>query len=210
MLADDHPLVPVAVRNVFEGTEFEIVAIAQTGGQVLPLIGRSAPDLLLLDLKMPGIDGLRVLELLHQRRVSLRVVVFSGDDDPERIATALRLGAIAYLLKTLSISDLPTLLREVGSGHVYHAPRSWVQDAHRHAVTNAGITPKEHTLLQLLAEGLSNQEIATRLWLSRETVKTHLSNVYRKLGVTSRTEAVVAAYDLHLLEPRSRPGHTVA
>jgi DNA-binding NarL/FixJ family response regulator len=203
MLADDHPLVLVTVRGVLEGTDYEVVAEAQSGSQVMPLISRSQPDLLLLDLGMPGVDGLHLLELLGERHPQVTVVVLSGDDNPERIQLALRLGARAYLVKTLAIAELPTLLSEIASGHVYQAPPGWAEQARRHAAADAGLTQKELEILELVAEGLKNPEIAKRLWLSPETVKTHLSSIYRKLGVNSRTAATRAALDRHLLQRSS-------
>jgi DNA-binding NarL/FixJ family response regulator len=202
MLADDHPLVPLAVRGVFEATEFELVAVAQTGSQVLPLIHQTQPELLILDLSMPGISGLRLLEQLAQRHPDLPVVVLSGDDSSVTIEMALRLGARAYIVKTLAIAELPAVLRELTAGSVYHAPKGWVDDARRDAPANAGLTAKELEILTLLADGLSNPEIAKRLWLSRETVKSHLANLYRKLNVHNRTQASKAAHELHLLNDR--------
>jgi DNA-binding NarL/FixJ family response regulator len=200
MLADDHPLVPLAVRGVFAGTEFEVVAVAQTGSQVLPLVQQTQPELLILDLSMPGIDGLRLLEQLAERHAALPVVVLSGDDRSDTIQLALRLGARAFILKTLAIVELPTLLRELAAGSIYRPPAGWVEHARRHAGRDAGLTAKELEILQLVSDGLSNPQIATQLWLSRETIKSHLSSIYRKLNVSSRTQATKAAYDLHLLE----------
>jgi DNA-binding NarL/FixJ family response regulator len=202
MLADDHPLVPLAVRGVLEETEFEVVAVAQTGSQVLPLIHQAQPELLLLDLCMPGISGLRLLEQLAQRHPELPVLVLSGDDSADTIQMALRLGARAYILKTLAIAELPAVLREVTAGHVYKAPPAWAEHARAEAGRDAGLTGKELEVLALLADGLSNPQIAKQLWLSRETIKSHPTNIYRKLNVHSRTAAAKAAYELQLLDQR--------
>jgi DNA-binding NarL/FixJ family response regulator len=204
MVADDHPLVPLAVRGVFAGTEFEVVAVAQTGSQVLPLVHQTQPELLILDLSMPGISGLRLLEQLAERHSALPVVVLSGDDRSDTIQLALRLGARAFILKTLAIVELPALLRELAAGSIYRPPAAWAEQARSHAGQDAGLTPKELEILQLVSDGLSNPQIATQLWLSRETIKSHLTSIYRKLNVTSRTQATRTAYDLHLLD---RPRH---
>jgi DNA-binding NarL/FixJ family response regulator len=200
MVADDHPLVPLAVGGVLEGSEFEVVAVAETGSQVLPLVHQTQPELLILDLSLPGISGLRLLEQLAERHPDLAVVVFSGDDSTETIQLALRLGARAYIVKTVEIADLPGVLRELRAGSIYQAPQAWVEQARQHGGAASGLTRKELEILQLVADGLSNPEIAKQLWLSRETVKTHLSSVYRKLGVSSRTQAAKTAYDRHLLD----------
>jgi DNA-binding NarL/FixJ family response regulator len=191
---------------VFAGTEFEVVAVAQTGSQVLPLVHQTQPELLILDLSMPGVSGLRLLEQLAERHAALPVVVLSGDDRSDTIQIALRLGARAFILKTLAIVELPTLLRELAAGSIYRPPAGWAEQARRHAGRDVGLTAKELEILQLVSDGLSNPQIAKQLWLSRETIKSHLSSVYRKLNVTSRTQATRAAYDLHLLDhPRHAP-----
>jgi DNA-binding NarL/FixJ family response regulator len=205
MVADDHPLVLLSVRRTLEGSEFVVVAEAQTGSQVLPLIHQTRPDLLLLDVWMPGSDGLRLIEQLAQRSPDLRVVVFTGDDDPDLVQTALRLGARGFLLKTVAITELPALLREVTTGQASEEPSPANEPAPADSESRGGLTSKELQVLTLVVEGLSNPEIAKRLWLSRETVKSHLSSIYRKLSVGSRTQATKAAYDLHLLDQRQAP-----
>lgn len=126
LIADDHPLALMAVRTVLEADGgFEVVAEAQTGSQVLPLVGQTQPDLVLLDLAMPGVNGLRVLELLRERHPQVQAIVFSGCDDRDQIDLALRLGARGYLLKTLTITNLPAIVRENLAGHLYFAPAGW-------------------------------------------------------------------------------------
>jgi DNA-binding NarL/FixJ family response regulator len=205
LLADDHPLVLVSVRAVLEEAEFEVVGEAQSGSQVLPLVSRTAPDVVLLDLIMPGMDGLQVLELLTRTRPGLPVIVFSACAEEEQVDLALRRGAHAYVVKTLATADLPALLRQLLSGAVFHPPAAWRELAGEGAVRAAGLSAKELAVLEGVAEGLSNREIAQRLWLSVETVKSHLSNIYRKLDVTSRTAATRVAYERQLLQ-RSASG----
>jgi DNA-binding NarL/FixJ family response regulator len=200
ILADDHPLVVLAVGSVLDGTEFEVVADAQDGRQVLPLVQRLRPDLLLLDLALPGISGQHLLVRLARQHPDVSVVVFSGSEEPEYIQLALRLGARAYIVKSCAIETLPMLLREVTTGHVYRAPAGWAEDARQNVADAAGLTARELVILGLVAEGHTNPQIAGRLWLSRETVKSHLSNIYRKLGVANRAQATRTARELHLLE----------
>jgi DNA-binding NarL/FixJ family response regulator len=199
MLADDHPLARLAVRKVLELAEFEVVAEAQSGGQVLPLVHQTNPELLLLDVWMPEIDGLRLLEHLRRRHPELSVVILSGDASSESIAAALRLGARAYLIKTFDITELPAILRELEGGRVYIPPPSWAEREPDDVGQRSRLTRKELEVLGLLVEGYSNPDIAARLWLSRETVKTHLSHIYRKLDVTGRTQACKRALELGLI-----------
>jgi two-component system, NarL family, nitrate/nitrite response regulator NarP len=201
LIADDHPIALMAVRTVLElDGGFEIVAEAQTGSQVLPLVGRTQPELVLLDLAMPGVHGLRVLELMRERFPQVQAIVFSGCDERAQIDRALRLGARGYLLKTLAIADLPSILRENLAGHLYFAPDGWAEQVQQGTIRETGLTNKELEILAGVAEGLSNREIAKRLWLSAETVKSHLSSIYRKLDVNSRVAAARVAYEEHLID----------
>jgi two-component system NarL family response regulator len=156
---------------------------------------------------MPGASGLWVLERLREQHPHVAAIVFSGCDEREQIDLALRLGARGYVLKTLAIANLPAIVRANLAGHLYFAPDGWAEHAQQETIRETGLTEKELDVLAAVAEGLSNREIATRLWLSAETVKTHLSSVYRKLDVNSRVAAARVAYELHLLDP---PTQTLA
>jgi two-component system, NarL family, nitrate/nitrite response regulator NarL len=199
LLADDHPLILAGIRRALEEAGgIEIVGEARVGSQVLPLVGRTKPDLVLLDIRMPQLDGLACLDLIRRRHAEVKVVVLSAFEDPEHVQAALRRGASAYVVKAVSPVDLPAALRQAVEGTVFHAVGVGDRDAETDG--ESGLTKREMTLLRALAKGLSNQAIGKELWITEQTVKFHLRNIYRKLGVSSRTEAARYAYEHGLIE----------
>jgi DNA-binding NarL/FixJ family response regulator len=199
LIADDHPLLLAAVRTALEDDEgFEVVGEARSGAEVLPLVGRMAPDVVLLDLRMPGLDGLSCLDRIVTQYPKSKVVVLSGLSDPELIQAAFKRGAIGYVVKTINVDDLPAAIRQAVDGTAYHARGlpALNEDA---AATTAGLTERELTVMELVGRGLSNKEIARELWVGEPTVKFHLVNIYRKLGVANRTEAARWAFAHGLL-----------
>jgi DNA-binding NarL/FixJ family response regulator len=198
LIADDHPLILAGVRRALEDAEgFEVVAEARTGSQVLPLIGREKPDVVLLDIRMPQMDGLACLDLIRKRHPEVRVVVLSAYVDRERIEAALRRGASAYVVKGINLLDLASALRQAVEGTVFSVLGGTDAGA---VAEQAGLTKREIDMLKALAQGLSNHAIGKEMWVTEQTVKFHLRNIYRKLGVTSRTEAARYAYEHGLVE----------
>jgi DNA-binding NarL/FixJ family response regulator len=177
----------------------EIVGEATNGAEVIPLVERTAPDVVLLDLQMPRLDGFQCLDQLERIRPKVTTVVLSGADDEASIEEALRRGAARYVLKSINPLDLPAIIRQSVEGSVFQ-PGSRAADTSLGAARKAGLSEKEAKVLAQLAGGRSNQQIAQRLWLSEQTVKFHLRNIYRKLGVSNRTEAVRFAFDRHLVD----------
>lgn len=201
LIADDHRLILEAVRLVLENDEgIEIVGEATDGSQVLPQVGRTSPDIVLLDITMPRMDGLSCLDQLRKRHPSVTAIVLSGHDDPETIRSALRRGAKSFITKDLDPEDLPAALRLAMKGVVYHSVDDEEETAHNDGAREAGLTPSEQRVLEALARGLSNKEIAAELWLTQQTIKFHLTNIYRRLGVSNRTEAVRHAYQHRLVQ----------
>jgi DNA-binding NarL/FixJ family response regulator len=200
LIADDHELMVEAVRIALsqQEDEFEVVATTSRGTQVLPLISQTEPDLVLLDLRMPGMDGLACLEQIRKRHPRVKTIVLSGLEGSEVMRSAFNLGATAFIHKHIDPRDLPSALRQAAQGTVVHQTFGAVEDDEDLA-RSAGLSEKEITILNALAEGLSNREIAQRFWLAEQTVKFHLTNIYRKLQVGSRTEAVRAAYERGLI-----------
>ena len=200
VLADDHELMRGVVRMMLEQKEaFEVVGEASTGSEVLPLVARTQPDLVLLDVEMPGADGLTLLAQIRERHPGVKVVILSAFDDPRHIAAALRRGASGYVLKSVGPTDLASVLRQAVEGTVFHAISSpWAES--EAAVKAAGLSEKEHLVLKQLALGRANKEIAKELWVSEQTVKFHLRRIYRKLGVATRTDAVRYAYEHDVVE----------
>jgi len=191
LLADDHRLILEALQRAFEEVDgIEIVGTASDGRQVVPLIARTNPNLVLLDMRMPDMDGLTCLDRIRKHYPSVKVVMLSAFDDADRIRSALKRGASAYIVKTVNPLDLPTALRQVVQPTIYFGMPP--QDEEPAAA--AGLTERETSMLRALARGLSNAAISKEFWVTEQTVKFHLTNIYRKLGVKNRTEATRYAY----------------
>jgi DNA-binding NarL/FixJ family response regulator len=212
VIVEDHPLMQTALEATLERAEgFTVVGTATSGLQAEPLVSRTQPDLVLLDLQLPGLDGLSCLALLRERHPQTTVVILSGVEDDELIERALSGGAAALVKKSISPADLPVLLRQVLQGSVKFATpriaRAVVTKATREsrldvvraeACGETGLTARELEVLEMVARGLPNRAVAEELFLSDQTVKRHLRKVYRKLGVANRTEAARTAYRLGL------------
>jgi DNA-binding NarL/FixJ family response regulator len=202
LVADDHELMVAAVRLALDQAEdeFEIVGTTTRGQQVVPLAGRTDPDVVLLDLRMPGMDGLTCLELLRQRYPRIKTIVLSGVDDPNVIRSAFTRGAVAFIRKHVDPRDLPSVVRQAVNGTVAQPIFGGDEEPDFTPADDVGLSERERAILNALGEGMSNKQIAKRLWLAEQTVKFHLTNLYRKLDVSTRTEAVNAAYRRGLLE----------
>jgi DNA-binding NarL/FixJ family response regulator len=186
VVVDDHKLTRDGLRLALaEAPGIELVADVSEGRKALPLVGRLRPDVVLLDVTIPDMDGLSILDRLRAQYPKVTVVMFSGTDDPDLIRDTLRRGASAYVLKTIDPAELPDAIRRAVEGPVPDV----VGRVEDETPAGHGLTAKERQVLQQVALGRSNAEIGRELWLSQQTVKFHLTNVYRKLGVTNRTEA---------------------
>jgi DNA-binding NarL/FixJ family response regulator len=198
LIADDHPLIRAGTRRALEdGNEFEVIAEAHAGSQVLPLVAREKPDLVLLDIRMPQLDGLACLDLIRKRHPEVRVVVLSAYAGRDRIEAALRRGASAYVVKSVDPLDLASALRQAVQGTVFNVLGAPDEGA---VTEDTGLTKREIEMLKALARGLSNHAIGKEMWVTEQTVKFHLRNIYRKLGVSSRTEAARYAFEHGLAE----------
>ena len=199
VIADDHRLVLDGIRRALEEDgDFEIVGETQSGTQVLPLVGRTNPDLVLLDVRMPHMDGLACLDEIKRRYPDVKVVMLSASTGSDLIEASLRRGASAYVVKTVNPEDLPGTLRQALEGNVHTA--IGIEETERSGAKALGLTDRELTILEALARGLSNDQIAKEFWVAPQTVKFHLTNIYRKLGVKNRTEATRLAYQHGLVE----------
>jgi DNA-binding NarL/FixJ family response regulator len=180
-------------RALADADEFEIVGEISVGTRVLPAVRETRPDLVLLDLRMPELDGLTCLKRLRKHDPTIAVVILSSYSDKEHIEAAREEGALAYIVKTIEPVDLPAVLRGALSGRPFAV---WGEGVPQ-SVGSTGtidLSERETVVLEALARGLSNREISRELWISEQTVKFHLRNLYRKLGVSSRTEAARYAY----------------
>ena len=211
LIADDHPLMLQGIRRALEASDdIEVVGEARSGEQALALVERRQPNLVLLDLHMPGIGGLECLEQIKQRWPEVKTVVISASDDRATIDSALLAGANAYILKSVSPMDIPSVLRQASSGAVYHVPSSPApRNAERPPAGGPDLTPRELTILTAVAGGLTTKAISQELWLSEHTVKFHLTNIYRKLGVSHRSAAVRYAFENDLAQSDSAAGARV-
>jgi len=200
VIADDHRLMLDGIRRALEADGgFEIVGETQDGAQVLEIVAETRPDLVLLDVRMPRMDGLVCLDEISRRYPKIKVVMLSASTSPELIAAAQRRGASAYLAKSVDPTDLPSTLRQVLQGDVWTTAEPGVDDDGADA-KELGLTDRETAILQALARGHSNAEIGKELWVTQQTVKFHLTNIYRKLGVKNRTQAARIAYQHGLVE----------
>jgi DNA-binding NarL/FixJ family response regulator len=199
VLGEDHALMRDAIKVVLDGLEdIELVGEAASGHELLSLVARVEPDFVLLDVQLPGLDGLACLEALTAQHPRVRVAMLSAVDDHQVIESAFRRGARGYIRKTVNPFDLPAAIRQIVDDTVIHRPLP--TPAATGAAGLPALSEKDAAVLSELAQGHSNKEIARRLWLSEQTVKFHLRNVYRKLGITSRTEALRYAFE-HDLAP---------
>ena len=192
-MADDHRLMLAAIERALAGvSDFEIVGEISIGSQVSPAVNETKPDVVLLDLRMPELDGLECLRRLRKQDPKLAVVVLSSYCDHEQIEAARAAGARGYIVKTVEPIDLAAALRTALSGAafaVWGAPEAEQVDE-----SAPVLSEREADVLQAVAQGLSNREIGVQLWISEQTVKFHLRNIYRKLGLSSRTEAARYAH----------------
>ena len=200
LIADDHRLMVEGIRHALEPAEdIEVVGEASVGSQVLPLVRRLSPDVVLLDMRMPQMDGLLCLDGIRKHCPKVKVIVLSVFSDPEHIQAAFRHGASGYIVKSVNPVDLPSAIRQAVEGTVFHA--IGVPESNDAAVGKAsGLTERELGILKAVARGLSNSAFGKELWVTEQTVKFHLTNIYRKLDLANRTEAARYAFEHGLVD----------
>jgi DNA-binding NarL/FixJ family response regulator len=208
LIADDHPLILHGIRRALDGSDdMEVVGEARSGDEVLALVGRRSPDVVLLDLNMPGKTGIECVAELSRDHPDVKTVVISAYDDRGSIDAALQAGASAYIVKSVSPVDIPAALRQAASGAIFHAPAAAPAPAADSAASPAHpeLTARERAILNAVARGMTTKAISKDLWLSEHTVKFHLTNIYRKLGVANRSAAVRYAFEHGLTDPAPEP-----
>lgn len=194
VVADDHPIVREGLISVLETQpDFKVIGEASDGEGAIRVIGQMQPDIVLLDIEMPGMDGVEVVKHLYTSKQKVKVIMFTVFDTDERIINAIRAGAKGYLLKGASREDIFDAIRVVSNGgsllqplvaarlfdHMTHQPET--------------LSPREMEVMHLLAKGMTNKQIADRISVSERTVKFHVSSILGKLGAENRTEAVKIA-----------------
>ena len=194
VIADDHPAIIASVSHLLEETgDYEVVGRASDGVEALSLIRSLAPDLALIDVNMPYLDGVELLRLIAGDDASPRVVVYSGQRDPARAREALAAGASAFVLKGVALTELMRAVQSVADGGTYVDAEIAAALGGPKSERPPELTPREREVLRLLAVGLRGDEIAGRLSISSLTVRTHVKHVMEKLKATTRTEAVAIA-----------------
>ena len=198
VLADDHAVVRQGLRTFLDlQDDIEVVAEAADGQTAVGATLRTDPDVLLLDLVMPGLDGVGVLGRLRERDARARVIVLTSFGDDDKLFAALRAGAAGYLLKDVEPSELVRAIRSAHAGQSPLSPavatRIVEEVAHGGAAAPGELTPRELDVLTLIARGRSNKVIARELGVAEKTVKTHVSHILGKLGLTDRTQAALYA-----------------
>jgi len=211
LIVDDQALVRSGFRMIVEARpDLEVVGEAENGEEAVRLVAELDPDVILLDIRMPVLDGIEATKRVVASGSRARILVLTTFDLDEYVYAAIRAGASGFLLKDVRPGDLVDAIRLVAHGNALLGP-TVTQRLLEHfgsgepvpdAAAMDSLTEREREILQLLASGLSNAEIATRLVVTEATVKTHVSSILRKLGVRDRVQAVIAAYDASVVSPR--------
>lgn len=199
LIADDHEVLRRGLASLVEGTDIEIVAEATTGDEAVRLATEVQPDIVLLDIRMENCDGLTALQQIKQRVPHLPVLMLSTFDNPTYVGQAMTLGASGYLLKGVPNEEILAKIRQVATGE-----NVWTADELRRfggrtapatpdANLEVTLTPRELDVLKQVARGATNKEIGKSLFISAETVKEHIQNILRKIGVSDRTQAAIWA-----------------
>lgn len=205
LIADDHEVVRLGIKSLLADTDIDVVAEAGNGEGAIAEVRKAHPDVVLLDIRMPDMDGLTTLSRLRMEFPQLKILILSTYDNPTYVARAVALGANGYILKSCSREELIGAVRKAASGE-----DAWTRDELRR-VTGALATPRmsaevdvpltqrESEVLRQLAHGLTNKEIGQALGISYETVKEHVQHILRKIGVNDRTQAAVWAVRKNLV-----------
>jgi two-component system, NarL family, response regulator LiaR len=203
MIVDDHDMVRSGLEVFIETFEdLEFVGEANNGEDAVRLCEQLKPDVILMDLKMPRMDGVTAIATIRQAYPGVQIIALTSFKDKNMVHSALQAGAIGYLLKNASIDELATAIRSAKSGRSTLSPeatQALIEATTQPPPPGHDLTERELEVLALMVDGLNNREIADSLTISRSTVKNHVSNILSKLGVSSRTEAVAMAVEYQLV-----------
>ena len=200
LIVDDHNLVREGLKAVFDqGNEVEVVGEAGSGEEALEMVDKAKPDVVLMDISMPGMNGIQATKLIREKCPDAKVVMLTMLDQEGYVYEAVKAGATGYMLKNTSSDDLVNAIQTVAEGKALLHPDATAQLL-KEFVTLAdnkakdyGLSNREMEVLQLLSEGNTNKELAKALWISEQTVKTHVAHIFDKLGTSDRTETVATA-----------------
>jgi two-component system, NarL family, response regulator LiaR len=204
MLVDDHSVVRSGLNAMLSAEDgLELAGEAADGSEAVRLVERFRPDVILMDLLMPVMDGVTATKAIHDRWPDIRIIVLTSFKEREQVDGALKAGAMSYLLKTVSAAELVSAIRGAMAGQSKlssEATQVLIQEMRSPAARDYDLTAREKEILKLMVDGLPNTDIADKLGVSPSTAKFHVSNVLSKLGVASRTEAVSMALKQKLVK----------
>ncbi len=204
MVADDHPLVRHGIKTVFEAyDEIVLVAEAENGKEAIKMCEKYRPDIILMDIIMPVLDGVEATEHIINKWPDVKIIVLTSFDDKDHIKKSIKAGAISYVLKNISGAKLVKTIKDVYKGRLVlpsQATKILLSELRETQDKNIKLTKREEEILTLIVEGLSNKQIAQKLFLSNSTVQFHVSNILEKLGVSKRTEAAYLALKQNLVK----------
>ncbi|WP_214317508.1 response regulator [Nonomuraea sediminis] len=209
VLADDQPLIRAGLRMVIADThDVEVVGEAGTGAEAVHLARDLRPDVVVMDIRMPGMDGIEATQLITSGTPETRVVILTTFDDDDNVYASLRAGASGFLVKDMALDDILTAVHVVAAGDALIAPgvtRRLIEHFATRPVprtrTLDGVTAREREVLMLVSRGLSNAEIAAHLHISPGTAKAHVASLLTKLNARDRVQLVITAYESHLVTP---------
>lgn len=204
LIADDHSLVRKGLKQILElEKDFEVIGQAADGRQAIEMTTSLKPDVVLMDINMPIINGLKAIKMLKENNTSARIIVLTIHEDKEYLLETIRMGAAGYIMKDAEVEHLIEAIRMVYRGKIYIQPNltsdiikefdSLPNSAVINKTNENGLTQRESEVLMLISEGLNNREIADTLYISEKTVKNHVSNIFKKLDVCDRTQAAIYA-----------------
>lgn len=200
LVADDHPIVREGLIRILKTEEdFVVVGEVGSGTDVVENVEKHKPDVVLLDLEMPGMGGVEVIRHLKEKGEKTKIVIFTAYDSDERIVSTFQAGADGYLLKGTSRQDIIDTVRTVFQGNATLQPEIAAKLIRQVSGNSPRLTPRELVVLGMLSKGLTNKQIASDLYITESTVKFHASSIFNKLGAESRTEAVNIALQKGLI-----------
>jgi DNA-binding NarL/FixJ family response regulator len=211
VLADDQPLIRAGLRMLIADTpDIDVIGEAGTGAEAVRLTRAAGPDVVVMDIRMPGMDGIEATQLIIGSDPRARVLVLTTFDDDEYVYAALRAGASGFLVKDMALEDILAAIRVVAAGNAMIAPgvtRRLIEEFAGRPRSGlkgcdlGGVTEREREVLTLIGRGLSNSEIADSLCISMATAKTHVARLLAKLGARDRVQLVITAYEAGLVSP---------
>lgn len=202
MIADDHSIVREGLKQLLELEEdFDVVGQASNGVETIEKVKELEPDILLLDINMPVMNGIKALKKLKEDGITTKVIILTIHEDREYLLETMQIGAAGYILKDSDSASFFKAIRDAYNGESYIQPKlaaDLIKEFNRPRVPRSKseneLTQREYEVIVLIAEGLNNKDIAERLFISEKTVKNHVSNIFRKINVSDRTQAAIYAF----------------